>query len=585
MEQVDLVTLNPTSLNLARKWRSSKFSEIIGQDLVVRILQNSLFKNQFFPVYLLSGQRGCGKTSTARVFAAAVNCFKLADFQKDPKISVPCLSCDSCLSMKKGQHPDFIEIDAASYTGVDNIRNIIDTSSFLPVLGHKKIYLIDEVHMLSKAAFNALLKILEEPSKSVLFILATTETQKIPDTVRSRCFQLLFNPVVDTQVVHHLEMICQKENIAYDIQGLEVISHATQGSLRDAINLLEQARFAESAVTKSSVMSVLGYIDDQFLYELLSVMMDGKVESFFEIVKKFEGKTISIDYVLKRILEIVYDFILFKYNAAPKYTKNIPDICKKQLLDMNLTRLLYWFEHLTQLDPVIAKTSKKQLLFEATLLRLITNAHQVEHLEGDKKKNIVTDLKTDSHEQLFKQFVTMSAAHIDPVLASMLYATDLIQFDKERQIVEINTLKKFILFQDLFVEQKKIYQKYLDQVFGYQATLIVQFTKEEIVVEKVNTLGEGLKPIDQKIVNAAQPTSQKPVARQMVGQDKQKATVSGQFGLRKVQRYQPPEVCNKNERTVDVADRNKWKITHMLLENFGGSVREIIKDTTDEFNA
>jgi len=585
MEQIDVMTSNPISLNLARKWRSSKFSEIIGQDLVVRILQNSLFKNQFFPVYLLSGQRGCGKTSTARVFATAVNCFNLPEFQKNPKISIPCLLCDSCISMKKGQHPDFIEIDAASYTGVDNIRNIIDTSSFLPVLGRKKIYLIDEVHMLSKAAFNALLKILEEPSKSVLFILATTETQKIPDTVRSRCFQLLFNPVVDTQVVHHLEMICQKENIAYDLSGLEVISHATQGSLRDAINLLEQARFAEAVVNKASVMSVLGYIDDQVLYELLSVMMAGNVEKFFEVVKKFEGKSISIDYVLKRMLEIMYDFILFKYNAAPKYTTEVPEVCKKQLLEMNLAKLLYWFEHITELDPIIAKTSKKQLLFESTLLRLITSTYQVDHSEGDKKKNKVTDIKLDSDEQLFKQFVTMSAAHIDPVLASMLYATDLIQFDKKRQIIEINTLKKFILFQDLFVDQKKIYQKYLDQVFGYQTTLIVQFTKEEEVIEKKQTDSYQKNQASREFLDTNQQASAKPVALQTFGQDKQKATGSNQFGPRKIQRYQPSEVYNKNERTVDVGDKNKWKITHMLLENFGGSVREIIKDTTDEFNA
>jgi DNA polymerase-3 subunit gamma/tau len=583
MEQTDLIPLNPTSLNLARKWRSSKFSEIVGQDLVVRILQNSLFKNQFFPVYLLSGQRGCGKTSTARVFAAAVNCFQLFAFQKDPKISVPCLMCESCMAMKKGQHPDFIEIDAASYTGVDNIRNIIDTSSFLPVLGHKKIYLIDEVHMLSKAAFNALLKILEEPSKSVLFILATTETQKIPDTVRSRCFQLLFSPVVDTQVVDHLEMICQRENIAYDQLGLQAIAHATHGSLRDAINLLEQARFAEASVSKASVTKVLGQIDDQTLYELLSAMMSGRVEQFFEIVKKFEGKTVSVDYVLKRILEIVYDFILLKYNAAPKYTTDIPDICKEQITHINLSKLLYWFEKLTELDPIITKTSKKQLLFESTLLRLMVNLEHVDHPEGDKKKNKLTDTDLNSDIQLFKQFVTMSAAHIDPVLASMLYATDLIKFDKARQTLEINTLKKFVLFQDLFLDQKNIYQKYLDQIFGYQTTLIVQFNKiEEMVIEKVQA--------SQEAVPAVQNSAQQSVARPVLPQIKpkpvmQKAVMSGQFTTRRTERYQPSEQYSKNERTVDLTDTKKWKITHMLLEHFGGSVREIIKDTSDEFDA
>lgn len=394
MQQRDLMELNPIgfntiepiSLNLARKWRSSQFPEIIGQDLVVRILQNSLFKNQFFPVYLMSGQRGCGKTSTARVFAAAVNCFQLAEFQKNPKIQVPCLLCDSCRAMKMGQHPDFIEIDAASYTGVDNIRNIIDTSSFLPVLGHRKIYLIDEVHMLSKAAFNALLKILEEPSKSVLFILATTEAQKIPDTVRSRCFQLLFNPVVETEVVQHLQRVCDQEAILYDQEGLVAIAQATQGSMRDAINLLEQARFSAAKVTKSSVIAVLGYVDDQLLYQLLSAMMAQNAPELLLVMSAFHHKTISTEYVLKRLLELLYDCVIVKYGSNPKYGSDIPGPLMAQIQDCKMMNLIYWFDELCQLDMVISKTSKKQLLLESMLIRLVAPEYQNRHVVDDQKK-------------------------------------------------------------------------------------------------------------------------------------------------------------------------------------------------------
>lgn len=574
-------TMEQISLNLARKWRSAQFSEIIGQDLVVRILQNSLFKNQFFPVYLLSGQRGCGKTSTARVFAAAVNCTHLSEFQKNPKIAIPCLNCASCLAMKKGQHPDFIEIDAASYTGVDNIRNIIDTSSFLPVLGHKKIYLIDEVHMLSKAAFNALLKILEEPSKSVLFILATTETQKIPDTVRSRCFQLLFNPVVDTQVIHHLETICKKENIAYDIAGLETIAHATQGSLRDAINLLEQARFAENSVTKSAVISVLGYVEDATLYELLSAMMNSNIDQVFETLKKFDKKTISIEYIVKRLLELLYDFILIKYAATPKYSSDISDMYKKQLETIHIAKLLGWFDELVQLDMMLSKTSKKQLLLESLLIRLIAPEYQDYHQEGAKKKNNVkvqtVSTEEDSDQNLWKTFVMVVGAHIDPILASILHATDMVQFDRSRHIVEITTLKKFVLFQDLFVEQKKVYQQYLNQVFGYQVTLVVQFNKKEEIVEPVVTASASPKNeiIENKISTVRTTVQPKTSTSQH----------QNGFVRRTTQRYQAPQVHDKNERTVDVTDTSKWKVTHMLLEHFGGTVREIIKDTTDEFNA
>lgn len=397
MQQRDLMELNPngfntmepTSLNLARKWRSAQFPEIIGQDLVVRILQNSLFKNQFFPVYLMSGQRGCGKTSTARVFAAAVNCFQLVDFQKNPKTQIPCLLCDSCKAMKMGQHPDFIEIDAASYTGVDNIRSIIDTSSFLPVLGHRKIYLIDEVHMLSKAAFNALLKILEEPSKSVLFILATTEAQKIPDTVRSRCFQLLFNPVVEAEIIQHLQRVCDQEAIVYDQAGLLTIAQATQGSVRDAINLLEQARFSATKVTKASVIAVLGYVDDQLLYQLLSSMIKQDISDLLQVMSNFQQKTISTEYVLKRMLELLYDCVIIKYGSTPKYSSDMPESLLQQIQDCKMVTMIHWFDELCQLDMVITKTSKKQLMFESMLIRLVAPEYQNRHAVDDQKKKMI----------------------------------------------------------------------------------------------------------------------------------------------------------------------------------------------------
>ena len=186
-------TMNEIQLNLTRKWRAQYFDQIIGQDLSVKMLKNSLYRGHFFLFICFAGQRGTGKTSMARVFAAAINCQVLPLFQKDPKSNImPCMQCASCLAMHAGKHPDFIEIDAASHTGVDNVRQIIDSAAFLPLMGQKKIYLIDEAHMLSKAAFNAFLKILEEPPMSALFILATTDPQKIIDTVRSRCFQVCF---------------------------------------------------------------------------------------------------------------------------------------------------------------------------------------------------------------------------------------------------------------------------------------------------------------------------------------------------------------------------------------------------------
>lgn len=380
--------MEQVALNLARKWRSTQFKEIIGQDLVVRILQNSLFKNQFFPVYLLSGQRGCGKTSTARVFACAVNCKKLSEFQKNPQIQIPCLQCSSCNAMATSRHPDFIEIDAASYTGVDNIRNIIDTSSFLPVLGERKIYLIDEVHMLSKAAFNAFLKILEEPPKFVIFILATTEAQKLPETVRSRCFQLFFNPVNVQTVVQHLEYMCQQESIAYQKDGLEMIASVTQGSLRDAINLLEQSRFADVCVTKSVVLSVLGYIDDAVICKILESILVKNQQELVTLFDQWVDRVISIEYVLKRCIELLYDVLVMKYQGVGKYSGTMLSQLNLLVEQAALQDIIVCFDALCSIDMALSKTGKKQLLFESLMLRLSLRDlihHEVAHDEKKKE--------------------------------------------------------------------------------------------------------------------------------------------------------------------------------------------------------
>ncbi len=380
------------TLNLARKWRSAQFKEIIGQDLVVRILQNSLFKNQFFPVYLFSGQRGCGKTSTARVFASALNCQKLFDFQKNPQLNVPCLTCESCSAMTQGRHPDFIEIDGASYTGVDNIRNIIDTSSFLPILAERKIYLIDEVHMLSKAAFNAFLKILEEPPKFAVFILATTEVSKLPDTVRSRCFQLFFNPVNLQTVVTHLENMCEKEMIPFERDGLEIIAAVTQGSLRDAINLLEQARFAALSVTKSVVLSVLGYLDDQIVLSMLEFVINKNQKELSQLFHSWSNQIISMEYLVKRCIEMLYDGIVIKYGGQAKYAVSMHSQLTILADSVAVWELIACFDELCAIDMVMIKTSKKQLLFESLMLRLsLRNQNFMLHHEtiyDEKKKEI-----------------------------------------------------------------------------------------------------------------------------------------------------------------------------------------------------
>ena len=323
-----------TTLNLARKWRSRTFNEIVGQEMAISMLRNSLYKNHFFPVYLFAGQKGCGKTSTARILAAAANCEQLEAFQTDPsKHALPCLECTSCTNMYAGTHADFIEIDAASHTGVDDVRALLESCSFMPLMGRKKIYLIDEAHMLSKAAFNAFLKVLEEPPAQVLFMMATTELHKIPETVRSRCFQLHFNAIDRTLLHEHLTAICTEEKIDCTPEALTLILHETGGSARDAINLLEQVRFASETVTADEVQKALGLISPHRLTQLFALMVEGNTSEVLEQLKVINFNSLNPTRLWQLLLGLVRTLIWQSYSVAPNDTALTLDDSLKQRIN------------------------------------------------------------------------------------------------------------------------------------------------------------------------------------------------------------------------------------------------------------
>jgi len=365
------MTTNTVQLNLARKWRSKSFDQIIGQELSIKMLKNSLYLDHYFPVYLFSGQRGCGKTTTARVFACALNCERLPEFQKSPKqCVVPCLECASCTAMLAGNHPDFIEMDAASHTGVDSVRQIVDSSTLLPLMGRKKIYLIDEAHMLSKAAFNAFLKILEEPPSSVLFILATTDTQKIIDTVKSRCFQLFFRSVKTDTLLQHLVTVCEKEKIAADVAALHLIIKETSGSVRDALNLLEQVRFSSSRVSKDAVLAVLGHIDDSRLVALFKILLHHGPSQVLTFLHDLGVEQKSATFIWKRLVQLVRASLWIKHGVEPPHFTEYAHEIKQITRTCSWDRLSSMFDALCSNELIFNKTTAKQALLEMILLQL-----------------------------------------------------------------------------------------------------------------------------------------------------------------------------------------------------------------------
>ena len=253
---------------LARKWRPKTFSELVGQEHVVTALTNALTRNRLHHAYLLTGTRGVGKTTIARILAKSLNCIA------NGITATPCGVCAACTEIDAGRFIDLLELDAASNTGIDNMREVLDNARYVPTIGRFKVYLIDEVHMLSKAAFNSMLKTLEEPPEHVKFVLATTDPQKIPVTVLSRCLQFNLKQLPPALIVGRLNVILAAETIASDPAALALLARAAHGSLRDALSLLDQAiAFGGGEVREGVVRTMLGAVDTEYVYRIVDALV------------------------------------------------------------------------------------------------------------------------------------------------------------------------------------------------------------------------------------------------------------------------------------------------------------------------
>jgi len=255
---------------LARKWRPKTFAELSGQEHVVTALSNALSRGQLHHAYLLTGTRGVGKTTIARILAKSLNCIT------NGVTATPCGTCAACVDIDTGRFVDLMELDAASNTGIDNMREILDNARYAPTVGRYKVYLIDEVHMLSRAAFNSMLKTLEEPPEHVKFVLATTDPQKIPVTVLSRCLQFNLKPLPPQLIGDRIGHILGAEGIAFEPAGVALIARAASGSLRDGLSLLDQAiAYGGGAVSESVVRKMLGAVDRDYVYRIAEALAAG----------------------------------------------------------------------------------------------------------------------------------------------------------------------------------------------------------------------------------------------------------------------------------------------------------------------
>ncbi|MSP85853.1 MAG: DNA polymerase III subunit gamma/tau [Methylotenera sp.] len=285
---------------LARKWRPKSFETLVGQDHVVRALTNALEQNRLHHAYLFTGTRGVGKTTLARILAKSLNC-EIGITAK------PCGICGACSEIDRGRFVDLIEVDAASNTQVDAMRDLLDNAQYAPTAGRFKVYIIDEVHMLSKSAFNAMLKTLEEPPAHVKFILATTDPQKVPVTVLSRCLQFNLRQMAGTSITGHLQYILGQENIPYEPAALHLIARAADGSMRDALSLTDQAiAYGGQTVNESEVRAMLGAIDQSYLYLLINALLANDGHALIAQAKLMAERSLSFESALNDLAQLLH---------------------------------------------------------------------------------------------------------------------------------------------------------------------------------------------------------------------------------------------------------------------------------------
>lgn len=291
---------------LARKWRPKTFADLVGQEHVVKALRNALDEGRLHHAYLLTGTRGVGKTTIARILAKSLNCGHAEHGE-------PCGVCESCTQIDAGRYVDLLEIDAASNTGIDNIREVLENAQYAPTAGRYKVYIIDEVHMLSKSAFNAMLKTLEEPPEHVKFILATTDPHKVPVTVLSRCLQFVLRNMTTQQVADHLAHVLESEKIPYEATALQLIGRAGAGSMRDALSLLDQAiAMGSGSVAEQDVRQMIGAVDKQYLYELLAGIVNRDGKALLGKAQEMAARAIGFDSALSELAMLLQRLALIQ---------------------------------------------------------------------------------------------------------------------------------------------------------------------------------------------------------------------------------------------------------------------------------
>lgn len=439
---------------LARKYRPKKFSDIIGQDEVCSVIEGAIKLNRVAHAFLFSGTRGIGKTTIARILAKTLNCENL-----DLKNPEPCGKCKNCISIDNDSNIDVVEIDAASRTGVADVREIIENINYKPVDAKKKIFIIDEVHMLSKAAFNALLKTLEEPPLDVVFIFATTETEKVPVTILSRCQRFVLRRVDLNMITDHLINIAKKEGYTLDKESAQIISICSEGSMRDSLSILDNVLARNKKISPELVRNVIGLTDNTQALDLFESLCNGEVKLSLEKFQELYEKGISIDELAKSLMKLTYNLALIKSKFENSYdlfdSKSI-DRLKKLSEKFEMDFLTRFWEVMQRYLNELSDTFDEKQCFEMAIMRMCyislipTPFEALIKKEDNKKRLEETEENQQSSQNNDSQITQKKTSEI--VNNNLALKKDLLDQNKISKNSESN-LKKFTKLVE-FLEKK-----------------------------------------------------------------------------------------------------------------------------------
>ncbi len=428
-----------------QKYRPNNLDELVGQKFISITLKQALLTKKIAPAYLFNGPRGTGKTSSARIFAKSLNCQAF-----DQPTITPCCKCDLCRQITDGSALDIIEIDAASNTGVENIREIIEKARFAPTQARWKVYVIDECHMLSTAASNALLKTIEEPPSRVVFILATTNPERVLNTIKSRCQKFDFRRISPSDIFQHLSEIAEKESIEYEVQALKMIAKRSNGGMRDAQSLLEQLNLLPEGITINNIQNLLGEVSESELTNLIQALVENNPESLIITCNKLYDAGNEPLQIITGLLNITRDLLLHttnnKYSDLYYTSDEFQDELDKISKTVNKSTIINWHNNLRNIEYQIKSSDNPRLWFEIHLTGLLGNQEINSFKNKQESKNNTTEENHESRKNIaiFKK-ENISNESQKPSIKKELARDELIEKKDEK-------LEKFPVFEKESIE-------------------------------------------------------------------------------------------------------------------------------------